>query len=447
MLSKIYADVTGTRQVERIDLRNFDSFAEFRDHCSAQSNACIVVVDHEQVDRVVEWLPAKHALCLTTDPDSLLERRLQRLQQPKPDSIDPLTKILTRRGFDEAIRALPAQFENDQSVSLVLCDLDHFKAFNDTHGHQAGDDAIVDAANLLQDACRASDIVARFGGEAFSILTTRDLQDVVAWVEELRRRIEFEFRGFELTASFGISRGSVGSMSEQVSTLYRQADEALYAAKAQGRNRCVQFEEMQNNTPDIGLMGLENRARVLSERVTSFIALHSKKIVDRVRAEADTDALTQFYTRRYFDRRFNAEVCETAGQMSIAFIDLDHFGNVNKEQGWPTGDKILREVCEIIRGRIRETDWVGRYGGEEFCIVMSQTQLREAVIVLERIRHAVEQQAFVSTSGEPVSMTLSIGAVELQSREEPLALLERASSQALLAKRNGRNQIAFELSS
>ena len=78
---------------------------------------------------------------------------------------------------------------------------------------------------------------------------------------------------------------------------------------------------------------------------------------------------------------------------------------------------------------------------------MSQTQLREAVIVLERIRHAVEQQAFVSTSGEPVSMTLSIGAVELQSREEPLALLERASSQALLAKRNGRNQIAFELSS
>lgn len=446
MLTEIYAEVTGTQPVERIDSRDFDSIDAFQRRCFNQARPALVVIQPEQVESVVNWLPAEHEICLETDPDSLLKRRLGSLSQPKPHSIDPLTKILTRRGFDEAIQLLPNHLDSSESVSLILCDLDHFKNHNDQYGHGAGDKVLVRSAQLLQATCCETDIVARFGGEKFSIVTTRDSKETATWAQELRQSIEDAFHDCELTASFGVSHGTVASIRKRTSTLYQQADEALYAAKANGRNQCVEFEEIQTQVADTGLASLENHARVLSDRVTNFIALHSRKIMERVREEAETDALTQFYTRRYFDRRFAAEVQEADAELSVAFIDLDHFGQVNKQQGWPTGDKILREVCQIIRDQIRDADWVGRYGGEEFCIVMNDTRLDEAVSILNRIRIAVEKHPFFSTSGEPVPMTLSIGAVESMDSENPLAVLERASSQALRAKRDGRNQVAFETS-
>ena len=133
---------------------------------------------------------------------------------------------------------------------------------------------------------------------------------------------------------------------------------------------------------------------------------------------------------------------ETANPLTIAFADLDYFGQVNKEFGWPTGDEVLKEVCDTIRQHMRKTDWIGRYGSEEFCLVMPGTAMEVAAKVLKRIREAIEFHDFQSVDGEPVPMTISIGAAAaVPGDSDYLELLARASSQALKAKQNGRNQL------
>lgn len=164
-------------------------------------------------------------------------------------------------------------------------------------------------------------------------------------------------------------------------------------------------------------------------------------LLDTVRREAETDGLTQFYTRRHLDRRLEREF-EESRPLSVAMLDLDHFGAVNKQHGWPSGDKVLREACEEIRAQLRETDWVGRYGGEEFCVVMPGASLEQAAGVLERVRAGIERRRFTTTAGQHVPLTVSIGAAQRRPQDTaPLELLERASARALEAKRRGRNQV------
>ena len=93
---------------------------------------------------------------------------------------------------------------------------------------------------------------------------------------------------------------------------------------------------------------------------------------------------------------------------------------------------------------MRASDWIGRYGGEEFCVVMPNTGRDGAEPILSRIRQAVEQAEFRSTTGELVRMTLSIGAATASfSDDSHIELLDRASGQALIAKRSGRNQLCY----
>jgi diguanylate cyclase (GGDEF)-like protein len=129
--------------------------------------------------------------------------------------------------------------------------------------------------------------------------------------------------------------------------------------------------------------------------------------------------------------------------LCVALIDLDHFGVINKEHGWPTGDQVLRRVATTIMQSIRGSDWVARYGGEEICIVMPGTRLESALIVSERIRSSIETMKIESTSGAAINVTLSIGVVALNPATDPTArsLVERVSQRTLAAKATGRNRV------
>jgi diguanylate cyclase (GGDEF)-like protein len=157
---------------------------------------------------------------------------------------DPLTGITNRREFFEALEREIGRAERRRApLAVAILDLDHFKAINDGHGHLAGDAVLVAAAGRLAGELRREDVLARWGGEEFVLLlpdTDADGARVVA--ERCRARlhaepVDFEGTAIEVTASFGVAARLAGAAAASGEALVRAADEALYRAKREGRNR------------------------------------------------------------------------------------------------------------------------------------------------------------------------------------------------------------------
>ncbi|MCP1199174.1 GGDEF domain-containing protein [Notoacmeibacter sp. MSK16QG-6] len=152
---------------------------------------------------------------------------------------DPLTGLGNRLAFDRKLKAL---FYSGADFSVILCDLDHFKGINDTYGHAIGDDVLKAVATILTNSTRPQDMVARIGGEEFCMLLTDvGLEGALQRTEAIRKEIQKHpvKAGSELvhcTASFGVTHKGAAVRSDP-SQLLVAADRALYAAKADGRNR------------------------------------------------------------------------------------------------------------------------------------------------------------------------------------------------------------------
>lgn len=166
-------------------------------------------------------------------------RRLEELAHT-----DPLTKTLNRRALGERLAAEMERVRRySTTLSLLLIDLDHFKQVNDTHGHLAGDDVLIEIAALLHRVVRAVDVVARYGGEEFIIvLPETGAPGAEAFAERLRELIEAQSfcqtraTPIRLTTSIGVS-AFPGFGVDSVEDLLASADQALYRAKSEGRNR------------------------------------------------------------------------------------------------------------------------------------------------------------------------------------------------------------------
>jgi diguanylate cyclase len=155
---------------------------------------------------------------------------------------DQLSGVANRKSFEESLTYWLANAErSQQSFALVLCDVDHFKWINDTHGHYAGDCVVGDVGKMLQNCLRGEDFVARYGGDEFVLLLRADdVNAAVAVSERIRKTAErHNFKAARLseqlavTFSMGLAMAQRGDTSE---VLLKKADEALYKAKEAGRN-------------------------------------------------------------------------------------------------------------------------------------------------------------------------------------------------------------------
>src|SRR5262249_20173325 len=182
---------------------------------------------------------------LTVIREQLEEKN--RLLEPL-STLDTLTGIANRRRFDEVLQLEWKRAARDaSSLSLIFCDIDFFKGYNDTYGHQAGDECLHEVARALAEVVnRPADLAARYGGEEFVVLLVDTvLEGAVFLAERMRARIESlhiahrsSGLGAFLTASFGVA-SLIPRPGLKPEDLIALADHALYAAKQQGRNRVV----------------------------------------------------------------------------------------------------------------------------------------------------------------------------------------------------------------
>lgn len=161
---------------------------------------------------------------------------------------DPLTGVLNRRALTEALeREISRAERTNTPLCLIMTDLDHFKYVNDTYGHQAGDEILVHTIDLYKKIMRTEDILARYGGEEFvAVFPSSDIMHTLEIAERMRQICKTETLLFEkqfipITASFGVAElnGSAKCCYE----LIKQADEALYKAKKEGRDRVVCYSQ------------------------------------------------------------------------------------------------------------------------------------------------------------------------------------------------------------
>ncbi|HNY49742.1 MAG TPA: GGDEF domain-containing protein [Smithella sp.] len=165
----------------------------------------------------------------------------------------------------------------------------------------------------------------------------------------------------------------------------------------------------------------------------------------KIQEMAIQDDLTGFYNRRHLMELIENEhsrAARTGATFSVAMMDLDKFKNVNDTLGHQAGDAVLMTFANIIRNVLRKTDFCGRYGGEEFLIVLTQTRLTEAKVFAERIRACVEEcLIFDAGGGQKTHVTVSIGLAEHLKNEGIYRTIARADEAVYKAKKNGRNRV------
>jgi diguanylate cyclase (GGDEF)-like protein/excisionase family DNA binding protein len=177
----------------------------------------------------------------------------------------------------------------------------------------------------------------------------------------------------------------------------------------------------------------------------TFASMLQTAAVRLSRAEIDaiTDALTGLYNHRYLHERLSEELHrarEAEHPLSVLFCDLDHFKSYNDTHGHSAGDAVLREVAHLIEQSLRNVDIAGRYGGEEFVVLLVETGREAALTVAERIRERIRSAGF---SAEGSALTVSIGVAGYpEDAERRELLLEKADAAMYLAKRRGRDRVA-----
>lgn len=216
---------------------------------------------------------------------------------------------------------------------------------------------------------------------------------------------------------------------------------------------------------------LENELRVADHTIKAMAddLKKSRKYIDRIRllsAENEAlkskleelkqlaliDELTGIYNHRHIMGILDNEIARTkrikgkrrekttSELLSILMLDLDHFKNINDSFGHPAGNAVLMQFSKLLKEILRKTDFYGRYGGEEFLIILPGTAKRGASIIGGKLRKSCEN-LIVNYKGEEVHFTFSGGIAELKPNDDAFSLIARADKRLYAAKNSGRNKI------
>jgi diguanylate cyclase (GGDEF)-like protein len=225
---------------------------------------------------------------------------------------------------------------------------------------------------------------------------------------------------------------------------YGGAARSVLCVPLETRGRVLGVIEVVNKKGGRG--GFTTRDLSLVTRLAGFaaIAIENARLYQQTKQLTLTDELTRLYNTRFFTQYLEAEVkrCRRYnGNVSLIFLDLDHFKLVNDAHGHLMGSQLLRETADVLRRGVRDVDIVARYGGDEFIVILPETRLEDAAFVAERLRRAMCEHVFLAGEGVSAHLTASFGVASFpetcSSEQELIRLADQAMYRVKNRTRNG----------
>lgn len=276
---------------------------------------------------------------------------------------DAATGLYNYRFFYEALAHQVEQAAKfQQPVAVAIIDVDHFKKFNDTYGHLAGDKVLLSLGALMAEKAGSTAVVARYGGEEFGIIFPLGEHEAYQKGEEIRNAVSKHtvvFEGYQLqgiTVSIGIAVYPTHARSDR--DLLLKADSAMYwGAKQRGRNHTAVYN------PEFD-------------------------------GQLFVDELTGLFTYHFLNIRVREEISQGVSQWGVICLNIDHFARVNETFGFAIGDRALRELSLVLKDSVRQTELTGRFAGDEFLVLLPNVSSSELETIGERISRAVINYRF-----------------------------------------------------
>ncbi len=354
---------------------------------------------------------------------------------------DELTGVHNRRhllSLIEVERSRSARVS--RPFCLCLLDIDFFKRINDTYGHSAGDCVLRAFAGAVEEQIRDSDCFGRYGGEEFLLMLPETTIDAAAvLVERIRAAIEaLRFadidKALTMTVSLGVAEFRPG---ETIAQSIARADEALYLAKARGRNRVVFHgqADLSSQQPDVrhppsSLAGVRHLFDTATPQRDQLTGLPNRPALRERLAQAVTG------------------VPEAGRGGALMLLNVNKFREVNEALGFEAGDAVLVQIAHRVRACLHDVDAIVRWGGDELAVVLENlAHETDALLVGEKILAQFGMPLLLAGREYFVSLSIGIaafgaaGAGAESGANDIDILIQRADSAMKTAKTWGENKL------
>ncbi|TWT89652.1 Response regulator PleD [Pseudobythopirellula maris] len=329
---------------------------------------------------------------------------------------DSLTKINNRRAFDDELGRRMAEWQRKSTpFSLLIMDVDHFKRFNDTHGHQAGDEVLRKVAATIEACAREMDVACRYGGEEFAVVMPATAgRDACKLAERIRTSIEklsitFEGKALSVTMSLGVAQACD---ADDTCRIIRRADEALYASKSAGRNATHIHDKSQCAPVTPGIKQPESGKKPAAEEDIP---------------KAPTTVLDKLPNRTMLAeelRRCVPSALKKDQPLSMVGVELRDYKELSNEYGTAIARLTLDSVAQFLTGAFENGSFLAKLQEGQFAAMLTGSSEAEARLAGQRIAEALSKCSIPLGDGE-LKLETNISITCLEDHDTPFTLLAR----------------------
>ena len=367
---------------------------------------------------------------ITTYDDSFLQKLKQFTDLDTTDLVKTISNINTQLLHSQSVGALDLTKISTLLISSFVPSI--ASSVNDEIANLS--EKIRKNPNLLESASIENEVRS-----AISLRIALDKKSVKEMVESLDGVLDkLSLRLIDIIESADASNVEIKKIRKELES-YNEVGEMNFTSSHKKLYTIAVALEENTQLLSIDLKKHSQEVELLGNKINKL-----EQELESVRQESKEDFLTKLYNKRALDELFalkDAEYERYGRNFSIVMFDLDHFKNVNDNYGHEAGDAVLSAFAQILRKEARTVDVVGRYGGEEFIAILSETDTQGGVVFAEKVRKHVQRARFIY-KGTRIEVTVSSGVSERKQHTSLQAVINSADEYLYKAKKDGRNRVA-----